>query len=50
MDACACFFVLSTLRCLQRLTQLSEVHRRLLWTFGEVELERAALEKKVRNR
>ncbi|CAM9173986.1 unnamed protein product [Scytosiphon promiscuus] len=34
----------------QRLAQLSEVHRRLLWKFGEVELERAAFEKKVRNR
>ena len=35
---------------LQRLAQLSEVHRRLLWKFGEVELERAAFDKKVRNR
>eukprot|EP00752_Nemacystus_decipiens_P003563 g3286.t1 len=34
----------------QRLAQLSEVHRRLLWKFGEVELERAAFEKKIRNR
>lgn len=44
-----CFFVVASML-LQRLAQLSEVHRRLLWKFGEVELERAAFEKKVRNR